>query len=191
MGLINKIFGERGSDRRREGRFDDSADSESSPPGGTRSGQRRELVHVVFRDTMRHHGIPSDWMEASVLKVNHGARSGLHVQLIVRREHEQLLAYVPAFQESFIAALRRVDPRALEWMKSLSWQFDGMVAPASPTLPSLKATTAAPTVASPAGGDDSDLQQDLKALFAIRDQALQDASDDNDPSDFQPTQPMR
>lgn len=189
MGLIKKIFGGRGADRR-DGRFDDSSDSESSAPSATRSGQRRELVHVVFRDTMRHHGIPSDWMEATVLKVSQGARAGLHVQLLVRREHEQLLAYVPAFQESFIAALHRFDAGAAEWMKSLSWQFEGMAPAASPAPPGLKPRATAPA-ASAAPADDSDLQQDLKALFAIRDQALRDTSGDDDPNDFQPTQPMR
>lgn len=189
MGLFNMIFGGRGADRRRGRRFDEAQDSEQSGASQSRSGQRRELVHVVLRDTMRDHAIPSDWMDATVLKVPHGARAGLHVQLRVRREHQQLLAYVPAFQDSFVAALRRFDARALEWMKSLSWQFDGMVNTASAPRPALKLTPDEP--AATAAVDDRDLQQDLKALFAIRDKALQDAADEDDPHDFQPTQPMR
>jgi len=188
MGLFNRIFGDGGA-ARRESRYSDTQDSEVARPGASRTGQRRELVHVVLRDTMRAHGIPADWMDATVLKVGQGARAGLHVQLLVLREHQQLLAYVPAFQESFIAGLRNFDARALEWIKSLSWVFEGTAASASLPRPDLKVASAVPPAA--ASSDDADLQQDLKALFAIRDQALQDTSDDEDPRDFQPTQPMR
>lgn len=185
MGLFNKIFGNGGSNSP-ESRFADATDTERARLDGSGSGQHRELVHVVLRDTMRAHGVPSGWMEATVLKVSHGARAGLHVQLIVRREHPQLLAHVPAFQESFMSALRGFDARASEWMKSLSWVFEGTAGAASLPRPELKPTSTEPAA------QDSDLQQDLKALFAIRDQALHDAANQDDPGgDFQSTRPMR
>ena len=69
MGLIDRIFGN-GKDGDVKGPSATTQFRESEPDSdqpGSRSGPRRELVRVVLRDTMRKHGIPSDWIECRLL----------------------------------------------------------------------------------------------------------------------------
>ena len=45
------------------------------------------------------------------------------MQFIVRDGVDRLLAYVPAFQTSFLREIARIDPRVDDWLFSVSWQF--------------------------------------------------------------------
>ncbi|HEY8048261.1 MAG TPA: hypothetical protein VIE63_03755 [Ramlibacter sp.] len=87
---------------------------------------RRELVRLVLHETMRKHGIPSDWMDCralSVLTKKH--KAGMHVQFLVFKGDHELLNWVHAFQESFWANIMRTDPAAGEWLFSVGWEFYG------------------------------------------------------------------
>jgi len=128
MSLIKKIFG---ADK---GASDSTQFRESkSAPGGQSVGRtvsenapRRDLVQVVLRETMRKHGIPSDWIDCRTLSVlTRQHKQGMHVQFIVRKGDEQLLEYVHAFQASFWREIERFEPRVRDWLFSLAWQFDG------------------------------------------------------------------
>ena len=213
MGLLGKFFG--GKDSGKDAAQPSAPGSEFQPSenasaeSGTRQAPRRELVQVVFKSAMRRHGIPSDWIECRSLPVASRTRpDGMHVQLIVRDGHEQLMAYVLAFQESFLKELAQYEPRADDWLFSLAWQFqplpEGRARPPMPDPASWKAQAArapssagrvaagaaAATVAAPPA--DEDVEADLKALFAIRDAALQEAASrrsSDDPPDFEPTRP--
>ncbi|GAC1604324.1 MAG: hypothetical protein NVS3B2_09760 [Ramlibacter sp.] len=146
MQLIKKMFG-RGPGN---GLGPESAQFHESEPTteSDRSAPRRELVHVVLRDSMRRHGIPSDWIECRILPVvTRSKKSGLHVQLIVRDGIDRLLTYVPAFQASFMEEIARFDPRADDWLLSLSWQFQNLAGPAANAMPdpaSWQASAASP-----------------------------------------------
>src|SRR5690242_8682808 len=115
MGLIKKILGKDTPESRpgattRPGSttlFEGSVPAEDKPKSQSRNAPRRELVHVVLRETMRKHGIPSDWIESRSLSTAtpDGQKSGMHVQLLVRKGDQQLLPYVHAFQESFRSEL--------------------------------------------------------------------------------------
>jgi len=200
MGLLGKIFG--GKDR--DGEADEGAapsrfeDSEPPPDfAASRLSPHRELVHVILRDTMRKHGVPSDWIECRVLSAMSTRRTGAHVHFVVRKGHDQLLNYVFAFQDSFRHELARFDPKSSEWLLSVCWQFDDYNSatkaampdpsvwdmPVVPLIPSVTDAPPAPppvSVASPAviasaaplEPPEDDVQQDLRALFAIRDAAL-------------------
>jgi hypothetical protein len=197
MQLIKKMFG-RGPGT---GLESESAQFQESEPTSEsdRSAARRELVHVVLRDSMRRHGIPSDWIECRILPlVTRSNKSGLHVQLIVRDGIDRLLTYVPAFQASFMEEIARFDPRAGDWLFSLSWQFQILSAPVAKAMPnpqSWQASAAAPLEghAGPAAGVDNDLQDDLQALYAIRDAALREGRPESvgpaGEADFESTQP--
>ena len=70
MGLLQKIFGDKGKEREAEGfsPSDPFHESESSEGfEGQRNAPRREVVQVILRDTMRKHGIPSDWVDCRIL----------------------------------------------------------------------------------------------------------------------------
>jgi hypothetical protein len=169
---------------------------------------------VVLRDTMRKHGIPSDWIECRILSaVSRSGRQGLHVNFVVRQAHEQLLAYVFAFQDSFERELSRFEPRCRDWLMSLGWEFHDVKLDAMPDPKGWVASEPAPlaplAVEKPRVDDvafaptedpmlrdhvksEEDIQQDLQALFAIRDAAMADAARKPAPRgpDFQPTQPF-
>ncbi len=168
---------------------DDSTD-DSGPV--SRGNSRREIVHVVLRETMRQHGIPSDWIECRTLSMVSGSRStGTYVTLIVRGGHDRLLPYVPAFQASLRKALERFDPRVGDWLRGLAWQFedDEATPPAAmPPANSWFTPSSGLEVKEVDAASDADLQSDLQALFAIRDAALSEAKGQAGDMDFQQTQ---
>ncbi len=184
MSLLRKLFSDKPAPAAASETSTQFQDSDADGPHSLSSSgtaPRRELVHVVLRDTMRRHGIPSDWIDCRVLPV--GSRSkaaGMHVTFIVRGGHDRMLAFVPAFQTSFWGAMQDFEPRVRDWLLSLSWQFEGIGSPGA-TMPDPASRAAVP------GSADDDLQQDLKALFAIRDAALRTEAEAM--PDFQPTQP--
>ncbi|NML45396.1 hypothetical protein HHL11_16705 [Ramlibacter sp. G-1-2-2] len=222
MGLLTRIFGN-GREREPGGppssQFHES-DSTSNEGEASRNAPRRELVQVIMRDTMRKHGIPTDWMECRILStVNRSGRAGLHANFVIKQAHQQMLSYVFAFQDSFETELARFEPRARDWLMGLSWEFQGL-----PT--GLAAQAALPrSIANPAGTgapfslpplsmnvpqdrafaptddamaaemprSDEEVQRDLKALFAIRDAAMAQAArrqDADGPPDFENTRPF-
>jgi hypothetical protein len=199
MGLLRKIFNAERTDplSQQEGtRFQDSEEDEDA---AQRQATRRELVQLCVRETMRHHGVPSDWVSCRILPVlSRKRKSGMHVQLVVRSGQGSLLRYIPSFQSSLMAEIERFEPRAWDWLLSISWQFEGISSTSGADLPgdrnwsmagagsgsgltapgalpagSAAGAAAAPSSAIPEGADD-DVAEDLQALFAIRDAALQD-----------------
>lgn len=220
MGLLDRIFGN-GKDKDAAGapltlqvyeNDGDPAEDDSQP---SRNAPRRELVQVILRDTMRKHGIPSDWIDCRILStVNRQGRPGLHVNFVVRQAHDRLLAYVFAFQDHFEREIARFEPRSRDWLLSLGWEFQGFdlnkmedpkswaqsnFSPSSPAplmpipMPGADASPRdlgfEPT-ADPAAAEDAvpdDVQSDLQKLFAIRDAALaQAARKGPDPDDEHP-----
>ena len=218
MGLIDKFFGngKEGAPGSASTQFRES--EPDSDKNGSRNARKRELVQVVLRDTMRKHGVPSDWIECRMLSsVSRTGRHGLHVNFVVLKAHDRLLAYVFAFQDSFERELARFEPRARDWLLSIGWEFQGFNAKEMPD-PNTWAASApvslhAPLVeadwlpeASGFGADavdtavddaeppksDDDVERDLRALFAIRDAAIADTAPARprqpEPTDFQSTQ---
>lgn len=204
MGLLNKIF--KGPDR---------AGPESEPATGTRfeesddgdeeslqrEASRRELIKLVLRESMRRHAVPSDWIECRMLPVvNSSRRSGVHVQLIVKQGQARLVNYIPAFQSSLMAEVEKYDPRAWDWLLSISWQFAGITSSTGGVMPGAaewdrpsapmpaRAAAASAPAALEDDHDDPEIAEDLRALFAIRDAVLK-TTDDEEPSDFEATRP--
>jgi hypothetical protein len=159
-------------------------------------------VQVILRDAMRKHGIPSDWIDCRILStVNRAGRPALHVNFVVKQAHDLMLGYVFAFQDTFEKELARFDPRAQDWLFSLGWEFQGHTLAAATPAPLNRAAAASGGAAEKeTPKSDEDVQNDLKALFAIRDAAIADAAqkgrapqrdeDDDDRPDFAPTQPF-
>lgn len=212
MGLINRIF-RGGGTKDRDGGSATTQFHESEPDSGSsqpsRNATRRELVQVVLRDTMRKHGVPSDWVECRILSsVTRTGRQGLHVNFVVRKAHDRLLTYVFAFQDSFERELTRYEPRARDWLLSIGWEFQDFDPAEMPDPQSWVQSAPAPLapLAAPVAGKgtldmdaeppktDEDVQRDLLALFAIRDQALADAAGQRavpPEGDFEPTRPFQ
>lgn len=178
MGLLKKLFGGDGESASKPASShfheSESAANRSNPE----NAPRRELVQVVLRDTMRKHGIPSDWLECRILSVvTRRRKTGMHVQLIVKQGGERLVQYVHPFQQTFWAELGRFEAKPREWLLSLAWQFDsdahhpdgGFSAQGwdeDDTQPPDAQDTQPPEE------DPEMLASDLQALYAIRDAAL-------------------
>jgi hypothetical protein len=185
MGLIKKIFGgESATDSRPNSahsstQFAESQSATSLDKTKSRNAPRRDLVKVVLRETMRKHGIPTDWIDCRSLSVLTKAhKSGMHVQFLVRKADEDLLPYIHAFQESFWEGLLRLDPTAREWLFSVGWEFYGKAVRSFHGMPAPVVTPAADSAHTQApeeeGGDtlppeqaDEDLASDLQALQAV------------------------
>src|SRR6478735_2054768 len=148
MGLLKRIFGSNGThdpDGAGEWQQFHETGSTSNEAEASRNAPRRELIQVVLRDTMRKHGIPSDWLECRILStISRSGRAGLHVNFVVRQAHEQLLGYVFAFQDSFLSELARFEPRARDWLVGVGWEFEGHGASSSQGAPAVKLAGAPP-----------------------------------------------
>jgi hypothetical protein len=209
MGLLKRIFGTNPDPGSSANAPESSQFQESEPTeelNGSRNAPRREVVQVILRDTMRQHGIPSDWIECRIVStVSRTGRNGMQVTFVVKKAHEKLLAYVFAFQDSFERELQRFEPHAKDWLMSVNWQFEGRIPVGKVEMPDPKTWTgtAAPEAAGSPGTTpdvaddepktDDDVQRDLEALFAIRDAAMAQSKPSrrggNDPPDFEPTRP--
>jgi hypothetical protein len=174
MGLLNRLFGRGDADA------DAGAAGHTQPPSsqfhesettaqhhGPKNAPRRELVQVVLRDTMRKHGIPSDWIDCRVLSVvTREHQSGMHVQFIVGKGQTRLLNYVHEFQESFWEEIEKFEPHARDWLFSLAWQFDGGGSRASRSMPTFGVDTQAGGDTQPSDLGEEELASDLQALYA-------------------------
>lgn len=197
MSLLKRLFA--GNSKAPAARSSSFADSEPvTGVASSRSVPRREVVHVVLRDSMRRHGIPSEWIECRTLGLVQANRNtGTYVTLIVKSGQDRLLPYVPAFQSSFLNALKHFDPKAEEWLRGLAWQFDFSAAPEPRAMPDPRTWHSSGASTAPAAGlasgkdavpqgDVDGLQADLRALFAIRDAAINDPP--TDAQAFKPTE---
>jgi len=177
MGLLKKLLGGGSGASRRGGASSQFHESETTAQRpGSENAPRRELVQVVLRDTMRKHGIPSDWMDCRILSVvTRKHQAGMHVQFIVKQGDEQLLAHVHAFQDTFWHELEKFEVHPRKWLFSLAWQFDGTGAAAPGLLAGADGwddDTQPPQDTQPPEQDPDELATDLQALYAIRDAAL-------------------
>jgi hypothetical protein len=205
MGLLNKILkkdGGKAASGPASLPVTGFVPSDDADEAAERDATRRELVSLVLRESMRRHAVPSDWIECRIVPAVGARRKGsIHVQLVVRQGQASLLTYIPAFQSSFMAEVEKFEPRAWDWLLSISWQFEGITASTGGSLPEAGGWAAAPApapqpepaplrapaaVAPVAAAEDPDaLEEDLKALFAIRDAAIRG----DDQPDFEPTRP--
>jgi hypothetical protein len=149
MGLMKKILGGKGKSKDKDNgdghdvlpsQFADSQQETSLDQTKSRNAPRRELVQLTLRETMRRHGIPSDWIDCrtlSVLTKQH--KSGMHVQFLVRKSDHQILPWLHAFQESFWEQILRTDNRAHDWLFSVGWEFYGKSQEGAAAIPGVGA----------------------------------------------------
>lgn len=85
---------------------------------------RRELIRVVLKDSLRAHGIPTNWLACEVIIITRPQdRDELHIQLVILKWHEKLLRYADAFQREFLHDLDRFDPTVDHSGYIVSWRF--------------------------------------------------------------------
>ncbi|MDO8262069.1 MAG: hypothetical protein Q7T21_02480 [Gallionella sp.] len=93
-------------------------------PSLQRSDVRRELIRVVLKDTLRHHGIPFGWLACEVIIIARTpGEEELNIQLVVMKWNELLLRYAPALQQQLLLGLDRFDPLVDHSKYIVSWRF--------------------------------------------------------------------
>ena len=100
-------------------------DNPATIQAGSDNALRRQLVHVLMRDVLRRHGIPSALIECQMLVVASQSRgSGMYVRLVLKKWDERLTRYAFAFQNALMADILRFEPKASEWLYGISWQLE-------------------------------------------------------------------
>jgi hypothetical protein len=129
--LISLLFGKRSPAPVRNAdrtAFEVSRMTEENPAtieDGSDNALRRQLVHVLLRDVLRRHGVPSTLVECQMLVVSSRSRGpGMYVRLVLRQWDERLVRYAFAFQKALMADILRFEPAAAEWLHGISWQFE-------------------------------------------------------------------
>lgn len=177
MGLLKKMFGGESASAGRSASSQFHESESTARQDTSVNAPRRELIHVVLRDTMRKHGVPSDWLECRILTVvTRHRKVGMHLQFVVMPGGEGIVDHIHAFQETFWRGLGRFESRPRDWLFSLAWQFDTDVSrPAGePAAQGWDDSKQPPEEqdTQPPEEDEEVLRTDLQALYAIRDAAL-------------------
>lgn len=93
-------------------------------PSLQRNDVRRELIRVVLKDTLRHHGIPFGWLACEVIIIARApGEEELNIQLVMMKWNELLLRYAPAMQQQLLLGLDRFDPLVDHSKYIVSWRF--------------------------------------------------------------------
>lgn len=96
-----------------------------TPPAGSESANRQQLVLITLRDLLHHSAIPAHWLECQTLLVSSRSRStGLYILLVMRHWDERLLRYTQAFQIELMERILQFDPDAGLWVHGIAWSFD-------------------------------------------------------------------
>jgi hypothetical protein len=163
----------------------------STLPSIFQKTNRRDVLRVVLRDTLQHHGIPPEWIAAELLTstlVN--GEQGLHWRLHVKHWDPRLLTHGVALQNSLIQRLVSLDPMAGEWLTGISWQFaleDESHCPAMPPPQTWTGARPAPRPHTPAR-DVETARNDLNRWLLKRDSEFPKQIEDLPPH-WSPTQP--
>ena len=188
MKFIKKFFG--GDDIAPPSQLaeSDEGDATTLEQTKSRNAPHRDLVQITLRETMRRHGIPSDWIDCrtlSVLTKQH--TSGMHVQFLVRKADHQILPWIHELQESFWEQILRTDSRARDWLFSVGWEFSGKSGQGLSRLPgegAWKQDGNTQTLPGADAGDtlppdeaDDDVSMDLQKLQALMTHPPEDAVD--------------
>ena len=102
--------------------------SKSVPPYSSQphledeSDLRRSLLRVVFRETLRHSGFPSEWIGAQTRGlVRKDGASMLEVRFTMLCDEPRMLYYLSAFQAELERRLLSIEPKAAEWLHNITW----------------------------------------------------------------------
>ena len=96
----------------------------------------RELVYVAFKDTVRHCGVPAEWLGCEVrAQINDNGVEHIEVQLIIKKWSGHLLRYAMAFQSELVQRLDRYEPQVAHGTYAWSWKFAADCDCPFPTMP--------------------------------------------------------
>jgi hypothetical protein len=207
--FFNKLFGKHPPEKPPQ-----KPENLVTPQDETEHVAHYKLVQMVLRLLLRKHGIPGHWIELQELTVPGKVRGlAMHVRLVLKYWDPNLMNHLQAFQNQFLADIKRYEPKCKDWLYGMSWQLetgsscpnptlpdkpfwtvpgrpapmpDASTAAAAPVAADAAAAAAAPAHVPPAPVDHSKLER----LFADRDQEIKKNAESGDGPEFQDTQPL-
>jgi hypothetical protein len=153
MNLFSIFGGGARKPAKRSTDFQPSAQPSSAAPNSSQlnvssHGNRRELLRVVLRDTMRRNGIPTEWITAeTITAMSRNREPGVLWRLSVKHWDERLPGHLVAIQNALITRLHAFDPMAQEWLIGIAWQFSVPDESVCPPMPHPGSWTSAPRAA--------------------------------------------
>jgi hypothetical protein len=109
---------------KQDSQFPDTA--MAMPSGSTLQANdvQRELILIAYRDTMRMHGVPAQWLDCKVINTANGdGTERTQIQLIMNKWSGHVLRYAMALERQLVQCLDRyeanVDHSEYEWV----WKF--------------------------------------------------------------------
>lgn len=85
---------------------------------------RRELIRVVLRDTLRMHGIPTEWISCGLISQSRRPDDDAPlIQLVILKWNASLLQFAPALEQQLLLGLDRFDPVTDHSKYMVSWKF--------------------------------------------------------------------
>jgi hypothetical protein len=96
----------------------------------------REIAAMAVRDVLKRYGIPPTWITANPQTSAILRRGrGVHLQLMVREWHPQMLPFMPSIERSVRSRTLRLDPFSKEWLHGISWRFELVDDSKCPSMP--------------------------------------------------------
>ena len=212
--FVKKIFGLTQKSNAVSGQ-NSSRSFHSSVQGESENAVRAHLVQVVMRDLLRNSGIPPGWVTCMPQVMTSRSRgSGIFVRLSVKHWDDRLMRYAFAFQKALLTDIVRFEPKALSWLHGIAWQLEVASTCPHTVLPDKDFWLEAPAPfdemhrsnsglqlvtpmnmtsqlsVPPGESADREAAQDLKRLFAVRDEEMaQHAAGRSLPAGFENTEP--
>jgi hypothetical protein len=96
-----------------------------TPQDETEHVAHYKLVQMVLRLLLRKHGIPGHWIELQELAVPGKIRGlGMHIRLVLKYWDPNLMNHIQAFQNQFLADIKRYEPKHKDWLYGMTWQLE-------------------------------------------------------------------
>jgi hypothetical protein len=86
---------------------------------------RRQVLQTALRDTLIRYHIPSSGVGCeTLLSSRNSIAPTVHVRLLVKDFEPRLLTQAYAFQKAFLKRATSFDPKVVDWLSGVSWQFE-------------------------------------------------------------------
>lgn len=89
------------------------------------SNTQEEMIRFAWKDTLRFHGVPADWVSCDVQRVlRKDGVSEFLIYLVVRKWNDQLPRYCFALQKKLLTRLDWYEPKVDHSDMMVAWRYD-------------------------------------------------------------------
>ena len=164
--------------------------SQNSKGAESPQSVRKELLRLALRESLKHNGIPANWISADALVATAtGRQPGIHVRLVIKHWDARLPVHAMAFQQDFETRLLTLDPLATNWLMGISWQYELPADADWPHMPAPGTWTTTATVVEPVPAPlPQDAPPSAKHPLTIRTRAELERDLADDDQRFRPSQ---